>query len=335
VGAPTSERDYAVAGRVLRVATSGDLAQQLSAAFMQSCCFPAAESVAPEAETAIRVRSDSGAPVVPDSASIVPTPPGRWRITATERFFELSDSIVRVRPSGRPPVDVWIGTSRQARRRLSLAHVMAHAVHAALRRSGLYSFHGAGLACPQRSAGLLVAGGSGAGKSTLTLRLAQSGWRYLGDDSLLLYDTPSGVTVCGLRRPFAVREATVATLAWPRLNESLKARVPDDPDKRWVYPEDLFPGQAAPSMRPAILLFPELTGEPCSRLSDVRPADALLRLVRTRLWADGHDDPEARGCLRVLGQLARQVRSYRLMAGRDLLESPGCAADLLGPVLES
>src|SRR5262245_21954045 len=327
-----SEHDYAVAGHVLRIATSGELALQLSAAFMQSCCFPAAERGA-RAETGIRVHSDRVAPAIPENVSTVPMPPGLWHRTALEQYFELSDSIVRVRPSGRPPVDVWIGTSPHARRRVSLAHVMAHAVHAALRRSGLYSFHGAGLACPQRSAGLLVAGGSGAGKSTLTLRLAQSGWRYLGDDSLLLYDTPSGVTVCGLRRPFAVREATVATMAWPRLNESLKARVPDDPDKRWVYPDDLFPDQAAPSMRPAILLFPELTGEPCSRLSDVRPAESLLRLMRTRLWADGHDDPEARGCLRVLGQLARQVRSYRLMAGRDLLESPGCAADLLGPVL--
>lgn len=330
-----SEHDYSVAGRVLRVATSGELAGQLSAAFMRSCCFSAAERPARDVETFIRVHSDCRAPAIPESVTCVTTPPGRWHLTATERYFELSDSIVRVRPSGLPPVDVWIGTSRQARLRPSLAHVMAHAVHAALRRCGLYSFHGAGLACPQPSAGLLVAGGSGTGKSTLALRLAQSGWRYLGDDSLLLYDTPSGVTVCGLRRPFAVREETVAVMAWPRLNESLKARVPDNPDKRWVYPEDLFSGQAAPSMRPAILLFPELTGQPCSRVSDVRPADALLRLVRTRLWAGGHDDSEAHGCLRILGQLARQVRSYELKAGRDLLESRDRAADLIGPLLES
>src|SRR5262245_18127118 len=333
-GTPMFERDYSVAGRVLRVATSGDLALQLSASFMRSCCFPAAESRAQEAETGIRVHSDGVAPVIPDGAFIVPMPTGQWRMTATEQFFELADSIVRVRRSGRPPVDVWIGTSPQARRRLALAHVMAHAVHAALRRCALYSFHGAGLAPPQGSSGLLVAGGSGTGKSTLALRLAQAGWRYLGDDSLLLYETASGVEVSGLRRPFAVSSTTVAAVAWPRLGESLGAPVLDDPDKRWVSPDELFPGQAVPSMHPAMLLFSTLADEHHSRLSEVRPAEALSQLIRTRLWAGGGEGAEARRCLRVLGQLVRQVRSYQLLAGRDLLESPDCAAGLLGPLLE-
>jgi hypothetical protein len=328
------ERCYSVAGRVLRVATSGELALQLSAAFMQSCCFTSTESGEQEAETAIRVHSDCGAPPIPGTGSVFPLPPGRWHLTATEQYFEVSDSIVRVRPAGRPPVDVWIGKSRESCRRHSLLYVMAHAVHAALRRCALYSFHGAGLALPQGSTGLLIAGASGSGKSTLALRLAQSGWRYFSDDSLLLYDTPSGVTACGLRRPFAVSETTVAALAWPRLRESLGAPVLGDPHKYWLYPEDLFPGQAAPSMCPAILLFPALTGEQHSRLSEVRPADALSRLVPTCPWAADYDGTEAHGYLRVLGQLARQVRSYLLLAGTDLLECPRRATDLLGPLLE-
>ena len=301
---------------------------------MRSCCFSTVDEGGHEAETAIRVHSDCDAPPIPDGISIVPTPPGRWHMTATEQYFELSDSIVRVRPAGRLPIDVWIGASREARRRLALAHVMALAVHAALRQCALYSFHGAGLALPDGSAGLLVAGAAGTGKSTLTLRLAQRGWRYLGDDSLLLYNTASGVAACGLRQPFAVSTKTIAAMDWPRLRDCLKAPLLDDPDKHWVDPEDLFPGQVARTMRPAVLLFPEMTGEPRSRLSEVRPADALSHLIRTRLWT-GRYDMDAHGCLRVLGQLARQVRSYQLMAGRDLLESPGCAADLLGPLLES
>src|SRR5262249_10518285 len=104
-------------------------------------------------------------------------------------------------------------------------------------------------------------------------------------------------------------------------------------NKYWLSPEDLFPGQAAASMQPAILLFPALTGEPRSRLCGVRPADALARLIQMRFWS-GSGDADAHGCLRLLGRLAKQVRSYELKAGRDLLECPGCAADLLGSALE-
>jgi hypothetical protein len=327
------ERCYSVAGRTLRVATSGELACQLSVAFMQSCCFTP-ESCEQEAETAIRVRSDCDAPSPPGIGSILPLPPGHWHTTMTERYFEVSASIVRVRPEGRPPVDVWIGKTRESCRRHSLLYVMAHAVQAALRRCALYSFHGAGLALPRRSAGLLIAGASGSGKSTLALRLAQSGWRYCSDDSLLVYDTPSGVTACGLRRPFAVSETTVAALAWPRLRASLRSPVLDDPHKYWLYPEDLFPGQAAPSMWPAIVVFMALTGDEHSRLSELRPADALSRLVGMCPWVGDYDVVEARGYLRVLGHLAKQVRSYLLMAGTDLLEVSGRATDLLGPLLE-
>jgi len=329
-----SEHHYSVAGRVLRVAASGELARQLSTAFMRSCCFPAAAYSARDVETGIRVHSGCQPPAIPETVTRVSTPPGRWHLTATEQYFELSDSIVRVRPSNRLPVDVWIGTSRLARRRLSLALLMAHAVHAALRRCALYSFHGAGLASPDGSAGVLVAGPSGSGKSALALRLAQSGWRYLGDDSLLLYDSPSGVAVCGLRRPFAVSKTTMAAMAWPRLSEAPRMPVLGDPDKYWLWPEDLFPGQAVPSMQPAVLLFPALTGDSRSRLCDMRPADALSRLIQMRFWSGSGDDADAHSCLRLLGRLAKQVRSYELKTGRDLLESPGCAADLIGPLLE-
>src|SRR5262249_28449019 len=149
-------------------------------------------------------------------------------------------------------------------------------------------------------------------------------WRYLGDDSLLLYDSPSGVAACGLRRPFAVSKTTMTDVTWPRLNEAPRIPVLGDPNKYWLFPEDLFPGQAAASMQPAILLFPELTSEPRSRLCGVRPPDALARLIQMRFWSGSGGDADAHSCLRLLGRLAKQVRSYELKAGRDLLESPGC-----------
>src|SRR5262245_9373050 len=104
-----SEHDYSIAGRVLRVAASGELARQLSTAFMRSCCFSAAECPVREVQTGIRVHSDCQPPAIPETVTRVSTPPGRWHLTATEQYFELSDSIVRVRPSNRLPVDVWIG----------------------------------------------------------------------------------------------------------------------------------------------------------------------------------------------------------------------------------
>jgi len=328
------ECDYSVAGHVLRLATSGDLAFQLSAAYMRSCRFASTECRPQKAETGLRIHSDCPAPPLPETDSVFPLPPGRWHLTAMEQYFEVGDSLVRVRPAAWPPVDVWIGKSPQACRRQSLLYLMVHAVHSSLRRCGLYGLHGAGLALPRTSTGLIIAGASGSGKSTLTLRLARSGWHYLSDDSVLLYDTPSGVTACGLRRPFGVSDSTVAALGWPRLRGSLAAPVLDDPNKYWLYPDDLFPGQAASSMRPAVLLFPALTGEQHSVLDEIRPAEALSRLIRACPWAGGYDVNHGHGYLRVLGQLARQVRSYQLMAGTDLLERPGRATELLGPLLE-
>ena len=87
-------------------------------------------------------------------------------------------------------------------------------------------------------------------------------------------------------------------------------------------------------MRPAILLFPVVTGEQNSALTEIRPAEGLSRLIRACPWAGGYDATDGRGFLRVLGQLARQVRSYQLIAGTDLLDCPGRATELLAPLLE-
>jgi len=329
------EHDYSVAGRILRLETSGELAHQLTDAFMQSCRFTRAEPGAGAAATAIHVHSDCDVPAVPDVGCVQPLPPGRWRVTPTEHYFEVGGSLVRVRPDGHPPIDLWIGKSREACRRRSLLYLMGHAVHSALRRCALYTFHGAGLSLHDGSSGLVIAGASGSGKSTLALRLVQSGWRYLSDDSVLLFERADDVMAAGLRRPFAIGDGTTAALEWPELRAALGPHLLDDPHKRWLYPDDLFPGQAAASMRPDAIVFPTRTGDSRTLLAEMRPADALARLVQSRFWAGGHDAADAHGYLRILGRLARQAHAYELMAGTDLVEQPGRASDVLRSLLEA
>jgi hypothetical protein len=209
-----------------------------------------------------------------------------------------------------------------------LARATSFAVCAALRRCGLFELHSAGVTSPDEKTGALIIGPSGSGKSTLTLQLATAGWRYLSDDELLLSLGGDQVEARGFRRFFAITENTAAAAGGLGKFDKLVVRRGNMPDsKRCFEPEMLFPSAQIESVVPRLLFFSSLSRTSDTRLLELSQAETMKRLIRSCPWAT-YDACVAAENLDVLSRLARQSRSFDLLAGTDLLRS-NHASDLL------
>jgi hypothetical protein len=80
-----------------------------------------------------------------------------------------------------------------------------------------------------------------------------------------------------------------------------------------------------------LLFFPEITSAKKSRLVPLSPTLAVPRLLAQSLVFTLDSEAIPRH-FEVVGQLASQTESFRLVAGRDLKEDPELVADLLGSV---
>ncbi|HEX8354569.1 MAG TPA: hypothetical protein VF611_16810 [Pyrinomonadaceae bacterium] len=240
-------------------------------------------------------------------------------------FFESDGSAVRVRAESPRRVEVWFGSSPAARERASLARLIFNASMTALRRCGLFELHGAGLVEPESGAGVLVVGPSGSGKSTLATQLANAGWQYLSDDSLLLHERGASVEARALRRQFAVTEPTVAAGVLGGFEDRLSEPVPFDPLKRRFEPQELFPDRFTESCVPRAIFFPTLTHEASSRTRKLSQAETMRALLRICPWAC-YDRGAAAAHLGVLAKVARQAEGYELRAGTDLMRDAAHAS---------
>ena len=243
-------------------------------------------------------------------------------------FFESDGSAVRVAADRRRRVEVWVGASRASREPAALARLVFNASMTAMRRCGLFELHGAGLVEPLTGAGFLFVGPSGSGKSTLATQLASAGWKYLSDDSLLLYVHGGQVEATALRRAFAVTEPTIAAGVLRGFEGLLTRPAAFDPLKRRFEPGAVFPERFAESCAPHFLFFPTITREPSSRARPLSQAETMGRLIRMCPWAC-YDRPAANAHLAVLALLARQAAGFELRAGRDLLGDAEYTSDLM------
>ncbi|HEV2708349.1 MAG TPA: hypothetical protein VGV59_20710, partial [Pyrinomonadaceae bacterium] len=226
-------------------------------------------------------------------------------------------------------VEIWVNEDGREPFSLALARLFFYGTQAALRRCGLFELHAAGVAPPDSDAGVLIVGASGSGKSTFAVRLAQSGWRYLTDDVIMLGEEDgSRVSAHGLRRVFSLTEATITSCAPPHLERAARAPLECDPRKRQLDPLVMFPSAFSRRCLPRALFFPVITGEAASRVTRLSQPEAMARLLRMCPWSS-YDAPVARRHLRVLSLLARQCDSYSIESGRDIVERPGFAAELL------
>lgn len=248
-------------------------------------------------------------------------------------YLEVKGSRVAVGSKDAKQVEVWLGSSAQARKTGSLIAVMAYALPAGLRRMGLYDLHAAGVIEPESGSSFILPGMSMSGKTSLTIRLAATGWRYLSDDMLIISEGERGVEARGLRRSFQTSADVLDGCQLPGLDEALGIKITNDPAKRRLDPTILFPGQFAPSTQPEFLCFPVITGKSESRLEVITEAEAMMRLIAMCPWSN-YDMSAAREHLRALSQLVRQCETLTLHAGRDMFDDQRGASSLLSQLIK-
>ena len=324
-----SGRVYALAGRRLSVRADAEWADKVAESFLGGFHLTPCpeETDASAADLRIHIRTDDP-PALPSGLREFEIPGGTCSAGPDEYYLDVQGSRVAVEAKAARRVSVWLGGPARERRRGALITVMAYALPAALRRLGFYDLHAAGMVEPSSGSGFLFPGASNSGKTSLAIRLASAGWLYQTDDLLVLSEGEGGIEARGLRRPFQTSATSVAGCELPRLEDALGATIFNDPDKRRLAPEILFPGRFAASSRPRVICFPSITDEAESRLRRVGHPEAMSKLIAMCPWAS-YDASGARHHLRVLSRLVAQCRAYTLDAGRDIFEDQHAAGRLL------
>jgi hypothetical protein len=325
-------RFYRIADRLLSIETDAEWADRFAEAFLRGLHLePFVAQNAEAAHLRLRITTEASPPL-PQELQTFEVPGGVCYKNHQNYYLEVKGSRVAVGSKNDRHVEVWLGNSAQARKTSSLITVMAYAMPAALRRIDLYDLHAAGLVEPESGCCFVFPGMSDSGKTSLTIRLASAGWHYLSDDLVVISEGASGIEARGLRRLFQTSAATLADCQLLRLNEALGVTIPNNPEKRCLDPEKLFPGQFATSARPGVLCFPVVTGTSESRLEVISKAEAMMRLIMMCPWSN-YDSSAAREHLRVLSQLVRQCKTFTLHAGRDIFDEPKSASMLLARLI--
>ena len=125
---------------------------------------------------------------------------------------------------------------------------------------------------------LIMTGLSGSGKSTLSALLAQRGWRFLGDEFVLL-DPASGIAV-PFPRAISLKNEAIAAMraaaAQARFGPLMQG-TPKGDICHMVPPADAIRRMAEPAI-PALLLFPRYGHKAAVR--PVAPAEAFMRMTQ-------------------------------------------------------
>lgn len=181
-----------------------------------------------------------------------------------------------------------------------------------LRRAGWHHVHAATAVDPH-GRGWLFAGNSGAGKSTLAALLASRGWQVGTDDIAFMVRAGDRVDIAGRYGPIALRDGGYELV---RVGGGLPL---PGRGKTGFTPEELG-GRWTPRITPRFLAFTEL-GRGATAIEPIAPRDVLAELMRWSLTGVVEPD-SADAYLDILARLARQVRSFRLKLGRDILGDP-------------
>ncbi len=126
--------------------------------------------------------------------------------------------------------------------------------------------------------GLILTGESGSGKSTLSALLGVNGWRFMGDEFVLL-DPESGVML-PFSRPVSLKNASIAALEAILPDSRFGPRLLGTPkgDIRHLKPDVAAIAAMDRPATPRLILFPRFGFEAAVR--DVPPGEAFVRLTQ-------------------------------------------------------
>jgi hypothetical protein len=316
---------YLVAGRTILIEAHDDWSRRaVLHVFSGWYLASLSQSVVSKPDAILRIRCGAIPPAVPMGLTSFSVAHGGICHTDNKTYYvEFNESLITFGPGASREVDLWVNKPYELSSSI-VAQLLSHALSPALRRSGIFEIHSAGVVPPGSDRAAMIAGPSGCGKSTLTTQLAKCGWGYLSDDILLLQGTEQKVEVHAFRRFFALTANTLAAAKlWPpAVNESsggLKER---------ITPQEHFQTQPIQQAIPGTIIFSAVTQEDRSRIEHLSEAESMTRLLRLCPWAS-YDIPTSGDHLRMLGWLAKSTSAFVLLAGIDILENPKLAAEVV------
>ena len=317
---PALKKLYSIAGRVLSIHTFDDWSTDAVSKLVDGWLIHPLENGDGAADVTLKISASTVLPEIPpDLSTFEISDAGICHTDQRAFYLEFDRALIKIdSPS---EVVLWINRPEDLDQ-TTLSRVLSQAFSAALRRCGLFEFHSGAVVPPDATNAMLIAGPSGSGKSTLTASLAECGWSYLSDDTVLLRNDMEGIETIALRQFFALTPTTIATLPAMRMTP------PGNSRKSRFTPQEFFSGQQIESAKPAVIIFSTITREPVTRLQKLSQSETMSRLLKLCPWAC-YDANSASDHLAVLGRLARETSGFDILAGIDLLQNPQLASDLV------
>jgi len=175
-----------------------------------------------------------------------------------------------------------------------------------LLRDGRTALHAGGVVNPDTKRAWLLCGDSHSGKSTTTANLIKAGWSYLSDDYVVLSRSGDAIEIEGWPDDFHIDEG------WSR-GESTGVR--------GTFREaDLPAGRRVDSAPLGGILFPRISANEETIVTEIAPVIALERLIRQSPWLIA--DSESAGSVLELLKDAASTDCGELRLGLDTFADP-------------
>ena len=126
--------------------------------------------------------------------------------------------------------------------------------------------------------GLILTGESGSGKSTLSALLGSNGWRFMGDEFVLI--EPETGAIHAFPRPISLKNASIAVLESVLPDNRFGPRLVGTPkgDIRHLEPDPDAIAAMDQTAMPRLIVFPRFGFDAAVR--DVAPGEAFVRLTQ-------------------------------------------------------
>jgi hypothetical protein len=198
---------------------------------------------------------------------------------------------------------------------IELYGLIGSSVLEALKYYGLYPVHAAAL--QGNGIRCLVSGDGGCGKTTTTLGLVREGFQFVSDDSLFLREARDGIIASPLYTHVNVDQNLADR--FPEILESRDIIIPERV-KKSIDVTKPYPHEYIPSLRPDVIIFPEIVSSQKSSLEPINEmATYSLLLEQTILPVD---NDTSRKQLKIIELLVKQSRGFKLLSGKDIYDDP-------------
>jgi hypothetical protein len=198
---------------------------------------------------------------------------------------------------------------------------LLQALHWTLARGPWQPIH-AGAVCGAQG-GVLLGGKGGAGKSTTALACVRAGWRYAGDDYVLVKTSPEP-RVENLFNSARLWDDML--LRFPEFQRTLTNPAASPDEKADLRLADCMPRQDFVGFPLRAILLPNVTEAPGSAIRPASPAQAMIALAPTTMLMPHVDSSKV---FRRIVDLVKALPAFQLNLGTDIDRIPLAIENLL------